>query len=341
MTFSIIIPIYNMEQHLERCLNSIVNQTYSDLEIILINDGSTDMSASICDTIAKKDQRIIVIHQPNSGVSSARNRGLEQASGDYISFIDPDDWVEATMYETLAFHFNNKEIDILRFNAYRKGEILNPLPFEGEYSGEKLEEEIMLPLIGAKEFGGMFILGVLWLHVYKRRLIDQYAIRFNKQLRRCEDRLFTLTSALHAKNILFINDVLYHYEVYDESLSNKYDLLRWQQELTYLEELQKEYTACKEQYFIDEANERIRSEYLLRAVTSINNEFFSNNTNSFSKRYRNIKAIINHPKTRDAVKLTPRNKMGLKGKLTLGMIEYKLSLLLSLFNTAIVFKNKI
>lgn len=330
-----------MEQHLERCLNSIVNQSYSDLEIILINDGSTDSSASICDRYAEKDERIKIVHQTNSGVSATRNAGLNNATGDYISFIDPDDWVEPDMYENLAAHLRLEDLDIIRFNAYRKGEILNPLPFKGEYSGEKLDYEFMLPLVGAKEFGGMFILGVLWLHVFKRELIERHTIRFKEELRRCEDRLFTLTAVLHSNNMLFIEDILYHYEVYDESLSNKYDPLRWQQELTYLDQLQKEYRRHKNNIFIEEADKRIQSDYLLRAVTSINNEFFSNNKIGFFKRYKNTKTIVNHPKTRYAVKTVPRNKMGLKGKLTLGMIEYKLSLLLSLFNTAIIFKNKI
>lgn len=341
MKFSIIIPIYNMEQHLVRCLDSIVNQTYNDLEIILINDGSTDSSASICDSYAQKDKRIKVIHQSNAGVSATRNAGLNNATGDYISFIDPDDWIETDTYERLNSYLENRDIDILRFNAYRKGELLNPLPFAGEYAGERLDKEVMLPLIGAEEFGGMFILGVLWLHVVKRELIESNNIRFNQQLRRCEDRLFTLTSFLHAKNALFVDDILYHYEVYDESLSNKYDPLRWQQELIYLDELQKEYNQLKGQSFVNNANQRIKSDYLLRAVMSINNEFFSNNKSGFIKKYKNTKAIINHPKTRDAIANTPRLKMGIKGKLTLGMIEYKLPLLLSLFNTAIVIKNKL
>lgn len=306
-TISIIIPIYNMEQLLGRCLDSVVNQTYDSLEIILVNDGSTDSSGDICHTYAQNDNRIKVIHQVNSGVSSARNTGLDAATGNYISFIDPDDYIELNTYETLIPYLGN-EIDILRFNAKRKGEILNWLPFKGEYSGDRFEQEVVLPMIGSEKFGGMFILGVLWVHLFKRDLIEKNHIRFNKELRRCEDRLFTITTMLHANKMFFVDDILYHYQVNDESLSNRYDPIRWKQELIFLDDLKEEYTRTKSESFITEADKRIKNDYVLRAVTSINNEYFTNNTNSFWQRYKNIKKIINNPNTRLSIKYIQREK---------------------------------
>ena len=96
---SVIIPVYNVSQYLRRCVDSVINQTYSDLEIILVDDGSPDDCPQICDEYAKKDERIIVIHKPNGGLSSARNAGLEAASGEYIGFVDSDDWIEADTFE--------------------------------------------------------------------------------------------------------------------------------------------------------------------------------------------------------------------------------------------------
>ncbi|PXV63318.1 glycosyltransferase EpsJ [Dysgonomonas alginatilytica] len=340
-TISIIIPIYNMEQFLGRCLDSVVNQTYTALDIILINDGSTDSSGDICNAYAQNDPRINVIHQANGGVSSARNAGLDIATGDYISFVDPDDYIELNTYETLIPYLDNNSIDILRFNAYRKSEILNQLPFKGEYSGERFEQEIVLPMVGSEKFGGMFILGVLWIHLFRRKVIEKNHIRFNKELRRCEDRLFTITAMLHSNRMFFIDSVLYHYQVNDESLSNRYDPIRWQQELIFLDDLKKAYTHVKSDPFITEANKRIKNDYTLRAVTSINNEYFTNNTNSFFKRYKNIKTIINNPNTRLSIKDIQREKSGLKGDLIIGMIKYRLILLLNLFNTLILYKNKV
>lgn len=330
-----------MEQFLGRCLDSVVNQTYIALDIILINDGSTDSSGDICNAYAQNDPRINVIHQVNGGVSSARNAGLDIATGDYISFVDPDDYIELNTYETLIPYLDNNSIDILRFNAYRKGEILNQLPFKGEYAGERFEQEIVLPMVGSEKFGGMFILGVLWIHLFRRKVIEKNHIRFNKELRRCEDRLFTITAMLHSNRMLFIDSVLYHYQVNDESLSNRYDPIRWQQELIFLDDLKKAYTHVKSDSFIAEANKRIKNDYTLRAVTSINNEYFTNNTNSFYKRYQNIKTIINNPNTRLSIKDIQREKSGLKGDLIIGMIKYRLILLLNLFNTLILYKNKV
>ncbi|MBQ8615735.1 MAG: glycosyltransferase, partial [Clostridia bacterium] len=105
---SIILPVYNVENYLDKCLTSLVNQTYQNLEIILVNDGSPDNSGEVCENWAKKDSRIKVLHKANGGVSSARNFGLDNATGDFIGFIDPDDFVELDMYEKLLNALNSQ-----------------------------------------------------------------------------------------------------------------------------------------------------------------------------------------------------------------------------------------
>lgn len=110
---SVIVPVYNVEKYLERCLDSILNQTYSDLEIILVDDGSTDTSPEICDAYAKRDERIRIFHQKNGGLSAARNTGLDNARGDYIGFVDSDDQIVPTMYESLLAAMDNEKADIV------------------------------------------------------------------------------------------------------------------------------------------------------------------------------------------------------------------------------------
>ncbi len=132
---SVIVPIYNAEQYLEKCIDSIINQSYTNLEIILVNDGSTDNSGAICDEYAKRDSRIIVIHKENGGLSSARNAGLDIARGEYISFVDSDDWIEHDMLETLynACVSNDAEVSCGgRYDVYPRSTIVGLCPQKSE-----------------------------------------------------------------------------------------------------------------------------------------------------------------------------------------------------------------
>ena len=115
---SIIVPVYNVEAYLERCVESILKQTYSNLEILLVNDGSTDKSGELCDQLALRDQRIRVIHKENGGLSDARNRGIDEASSDLIGFIDSDDYIDKDMYETLYRHLRESNSDLSMCGHY-------------------------------------------------------------------------------------------------------------------------------------------------------------------------------------------------------------------------------
>ncbi len=112
MKISIVVPIYNAEKYLDRCIQSILNQSYKDLEIILIDDGSTDSSNKICNNYQKRDNRIKFISQKNEGVSAARNRGISEATGEFIGFVDSDDYIQPNMYETLYGLINKYNCDI-------------------------------------------------------------------------------------------------------------------------------------------------------------------------------------------------------------------------------------
>ena len=109
---SVIVPVYNVEQYLERCVDSIINQTYTNLEIILVNDGSTDNSGKLCDELAKKDERIRVIHKENGGLSDARNRGIDESESDLVGFIDSDDYIDSDMYEVLLKNLNDTDANL-------------------------------------------------------------------------------------------------------------------------------------------------------------------------------------------------------------------------------------
>lgn len=201
---SVIVPIYNIEKFLPRCLDSILSQTYRNLEIILVDDGSKDCSGEIADQYAKKDSRIKVIHQVNSGVSVARNRGLDQATGDYIGFVDGDDYVEPDMYETLMQIINEHHVDI----AHCGYQMVYPSRVDYYYnSGEKIKlshDEGLLELLkGTKVEPG------LWNKLYKAELFKQ--IRLPVGVTETEDLLCNFEVFLLADTSFFYDVSKYHY----------------------------------------------------------------------------------------------------------------------------------
>ena len=139
---SVIVPVYKVEPYLRRCVDSIRNQTYKNLQIILVDDGSPDRCGEICDEYAEMDARIIAVHQKNGGASAARNKGLQHADGDYVAFVDSDDWIAPMMYETLAGMIEKNDLDMARCGIIekdRKGEerVLNWGGHTGEYYRNK------------------------------------------------------------------------------------------------------------------------------------------------------------------------------------------------------------
>ena len=163
---TIIIPVYNTEKYLERCVESVRNQTYDNLEIILIDDGSTDASGGICDRLAEEDGRIVVLHKKNGGQSSARNMGLDIATGELIGFVDSDDYIVPDMYETLYNLMNEYEAEISCCNFEKRG-----LKGHEEYNSDVLDEvsvfsreESLKTLLECKR-----IAYVVWNKLYKRK----------------------------------------------------------------------------------------------------------------------------------------------------------------------------
>lgn len=212
---SVIVPIYKVEKYLDRCIQSIVNQTYKNIEIILVDDGSPDNCPKICDDWAKKDSRIVVIHKKNGGVSSARNLGLERATGDYITFADADDFIDETMYEKLVDSAVQKESDVVlcRFSYfYEETEKENKIM---EVNLDKLSKEKIFPFLLKV---GMYarndsletenIMGCIWRGIYKKDIIKN--VRF-QNLSICEDTIFIIDVFKRNPKISIVNDYLYRY----------------------------------------------------------------------------------------------------------------------------------
>lgn len=218
---SIIIPIYNSESYLRRCLDSIICQDFQDCEIILIDDGSTDGSATMCQHYSSKYDNIIFIHKENGGVSSARNAGLDIAQGDYICFIDSDDWVESTYLQTLRSYVKNENsIDILFFSMFLcssdKKEIIS-LSNSICKNRQAVENEIY----ALRYAGERDVFGWTWDKIFKADIIRKWHIRFHEDVSFREDELFTFEFCRHIMSLQTIDLPLYNYRISNSGLTIK------------------------------------------------------------------------------------------------------------------------
>lgn len=217
-TFSIVVPIYNVEQYLEKGVNSILAQTYPDFELILVDDGSKDSSGEICDRLALADKRIKVIHKSNAGVSAARNTGIEHAKGKYICFIDSDDWIEHDYLQKV--NDNISDFDILFFGSvwhYGDGTSRSLCFHQSEY--KKDVHEAIFHLLENDIQTNYF--GFTWNKVFRRDIIERFHIRFMENLAISEDEVFTLAYCNHIQSLKIIEAPLYHYLWKSQGLTHK------------------------------------------------------------------------------------------------------------------------
>lgn len=211
-TISIVVPVYNAKKTINRCIDSLIHQTYEKLEIILVDDGSTDGSGAICDEYVKQDQRIIVVHKQNAGVSAARNTGIQKATGSYLQFVDSDDYLEQNACEILvnAMEENKSQMVICGCVEHRGETKKKIMP--------NLEGNIKLQDIG-KRFGELYIsnlLNIPWNKLFLREKIEK---NFDINISLGEDLLFNIEYMKKVNDITFLNEILYHYIIEQNSLS--------------------------------------------------------------------------------------------------------------------------
>lgn len=223
---SVIIPIYNTYRELPKCLESICNQTYKNLEIICIDDGSSDGSEQILDDFAAKDNRMVVVHQKNKGESYARNEGLRRATGDYVAFVDCDDWIDSKMYEDMFFAMYSEDLDMVAVSWYKEHvnqsiEIKNELPV----MKHAFNQEQLLNYIYKRDVYRGF--AYMWNKLYQRNLLfddNGKIILFNENLKLGGDVLYLAQLAVNVKKAKYINKAYYHYRQRENSGCRTTDL---------------------------------------------------------------------------------------------------------------------
>ena len=215
---SIIIPVYNAEKTIRRCVDSVLNQEYKDTELLLVDDGSTDLSGPMCDEYARKDSRVCVIHKENTGVSDTRNLALERARGIYLQFLDSDDWISPDATSLMVRAAGESGCDMVISDFYR---------VVGERVSHKGDIE---PggLLTREEFAGFmmekpadFYYGVLWNKLFRRALVEENGLRMDKTISWCEDFMFNLEYIRHTKTIYALHVPIYYYVKTKGSLASQ------------------------------------------------------------------------------------------------------------------------
>ena len=217
LTLSVIVPVYNAENCLGKCVDSLVNQTYKNLEIIPVNDGSTDGSAALCDALAAQDDRIKVIHKPNGGVSSARNAGLDAATGQYITFADSDDWLDSDAYSKCMSEAATADADLVVFGYETHLSYGNTKTYMdcNMFTRYEYKENIARYISTGVGFNAV------WNKVFRARIIDDYNIRFDETMQINEDGVFNCRFFAAAGHIRCIPDIFYHYNMLGSNSTGK------------------------------------------------------------------------------------------------------------------------
>ena len=222
---SVIVPIYNSEKYLQRCVESILAQTFENFELILVDDGSTDSSPQLCDAYLNKDKRIIVIHKENGGVSSARNKGLDVAKGSYITFVDSDDCIDRDMFTIFMDEisiYKNVEylVSGIKMCTFDNDVILSTVNYEMKYKKYNLKS--LFEALN-NEYPLICISGPC-AKLFRKDIIDKYKFRFDEDMALGEDGYFNLCYLEHCNNILALDCTFYTYfRENDESLFSRYN----------------------------------------------------------------------------------------------------------------------
>lgn len=222
---SVIVPIYNVKDYLIPCIESIINQIFTDLEIILVDDGSTDGCSEICDKYQETDSRILVIHKENEGLVSARKAGLKAAHGSYIAYVDGDDWIEPIMYEHMYQELCRQDADIVMCGRYEdtgkiSREVFHGIP-EGRYGKEELINYVYPQMIVGDDFFEWMIFPGLWDKLFRRKCVEMFQYMVDNRITMGEDAACTYPCLLNADSIYIIHQCLYHYRQTTSSMVKK------------------------------------------------------------------------------------------------------------------------
>lgn len=337
---SIIVPVYNVEKYLERCINSLKSQTLEDIEIILVDDSSTDSSLEICNAAAMEDSRIKVIHKANEGAGKARNAALEIAMGEYIGFVDSDDFVGEDMFEILCAKAEKYNSDLVMSGVLfvdgnmfsQEGECVRKNYFDKDTHFETDEDlkKLRMGIVGATPEDaddskyGMSI----WKNLFRHEIIKKNSITFESEREMLsEDALFMIDFISCIGKATGINEAFYNYCRNEDSISKSYKKDRFEKSLVFVAEVEKRFkkdTDQKEyQIYIDRFWQA-----MCRVLCSQEIMYAKDNNIKYIDLKKRLKAVCTHSLTVRALKAYPIGTLPLKQRVFAYGIKYRLYFLL-------------
>jgi len=321
---SIILPAYNVEKYIAKSIESVLNQTYKDFELLVVIDGSPDKSKEVAQSF--EDDRIKIFEKENGGLSDARNYGLEHANGEYIYFMDSDDWIEPDLIEDNIKILEQEKLDLIIFgyiqdNEDSNGNVISSKSILSEVLYYKKGDKDLV--INAHQLG---IMGYAWNKIYRKSFLDQHQFRFQKGISLVEDILFNAPIYQVSHLIRFNQKCYYHYINRDvETLMKQFHLNSFELKKMKVKVLKQ----FLESWKIANSNKVLSIAQIQGIRYCIHNLFsFKNQLNLFQK-YKYIRQMINDPLTRELIQYYPNN--GLSDQLYKFFIKYKLSIPITAF----------
>lgn len=325
---SVIVPVYNVEKYLKRCVESILAQTERDLEIILVDDGSTDSSGKICDEYAQKYARVKVIHKENGGLTSAWIAGAKASTGDYLGFVDSDDWIDMDMYKRMYKKAKSYDADMVLCglvkefeNENRKKTYLTDRLKKSFYGSKEIKKEIVPVFLCDGSFDSRAIPASRAMKLYRRELIMDNIKYCNDEVSIGEDLVITFAAFIDTKSICAIHDYYpYHYWINESSLTGKHD----RHYLDKLIILRNQLMKINEAKSIYDYSEQITNDFLFLVLMCIKEEIHKNKEDKPKQVIRRVREICENEYVQEALEEYNMPKLMLTGKVFIFLMKHKL-----------------
>lgn len=306
---SIIVPVYNVEKYLDQCVNSLINQTYDKIEIILVDDGSKDNSGRLCDEWAKKSNKIKAVHKKNAGLGMARNTGLEHVTGNYVMFIDSDDYLAENVVEKLLEKLLTEKVDaaftgMIRFNDDKILSEVDRKYKDNTFRENELCEKYLMEMAGTlpDEPIDSYLYMSVCTGLYSMKVIKDYSIQFEPERKMIsEDFIFNIDYFSIAKGVTFIAENGYYYRVNENSLTRSYNPKRFEMEIAFFEEINRKFSKLLQPEIYEL---RVQRMFIGRVRTCILWVI----TSVPKRKFQEINKICNNEVVKRVMKTYPYNK---------------------------------